>query len=121
MIDESYEHRLRSPNNQRLALSVSEDLRILSGDNMMVNLPPKWQRFALLTGTPVDSPVVVVQLKLNNDEWAYLATHNGESLSDLVHRRKVGNKFFNLSNDIDPYDTLSSIGGASTTPVVTSR
>ena len=25
-----------------------EDLRILSGENMMVNLPPKWQRFALI-------------------------------------------------------------------------
>ena len=40
-----------------------EDLRILSGKNMMVNLPPKWQRFALID--PGDtSPVVVVQLKL---------------------------------------------------------
>ena len=58
-----------------------EDLRILSGENMMVNLPPKWQRFALID--PGDtSPVVVVQLRLNTDEWAYLATQfpNGESL-----------------------------------------
>ena len=58
-----------------------EDLRILSGENMMVNLPPKWQRFALID--PGDtSPVVVVQLRLNADEWAYLATQfpNGESL-----------------------------------------
>ena len=47
-----------------------EDLRILSGENMMVNLPPKWQRFALID--PGDtSPVVVVQLRLNTDEWAY--------------------------------------------------
>ena len=58
-----------------------EDLRILSGENMMVNLPPKWQRFALID--PGDtSPVVVVQLRLSSDEWAYLATQfpNGESL-----------------------------------------
>ena len=59
-----------------------EDLRILSGENMMVNLPPKWQRFALID--PDTSPVVVVQLRLNTDEWAYLATQfpNGESLTD---------------------------------------
>ncbi len=58
-----------------------EDLRILSGENMMVSLPPKWQRFALID--PGDtSPVVVVQLRLSSDEWAYLATQfpNGESL-----------------------------------------
>ena len=58
-----------------------EDLRILSGDNTMVNLPPKWQRFALLDSGD-ESPVVVVQLKIGPDEWAYLATQfpNGESL-----------------------------------------
>jgi len=49
------------------------NLRILSDNNLMVQLPPKWQRFALLDPGD-DSPVVVVQLKLNPDEWVYLAT-----------------------------------------------
>ncbi len=58
-----------------------DNLRILSGNNSMVSLPPKWQRFALLD--PGDnSPVVVVQMQLDSGEWMYLATQfpNGESL-----------------------------------------
>ena len=57
-----------------------DNLRILSGNNSMVSLPPKWQRFALLD--PGDnSPVVVVQMQLDSGEWMYLATQfpNGES------------------------------------------
>ena len=58
-----------------------DNLRILSGNNSMVSLPPKWQRFALLD--PGDnSPVVVVQMQLDSGEWMYLATQfpHGESL-----------------------------------------
>ncbi|MBT59792.1 MAG: hypothetical protein CL393_09755 [Acidiferrobacteraceae bacterium] len=48
-----------------------DDLKILSGTNRMVDLPPKWKRFALLE--PKDSsPVAVVQLPAG-DEWIYLA------------------------------------------------
>lgn len=81
MIDESIRTQIKVTEQPIISFVRFEDLRILSGDNMMVNLPPKWQRFALLDPGD-DSPVVVVQLKLNNDEWAYLATQfpNGESL-----------------------------------------
>lgn len=48
-----------------------DDLKILSGSNLMVDLPPKWKRFALME--PSDSsPVAVVQLPVA-DEWIYLA------------------------------------------------
>ncbi len=81
MIDESIRTQIKVTEQPMISFVRFGDLRILSGDNMMVNLPPKWQRFALLDPGD-DSPVVVVQLKLNNDEWAYLATQfpNGESL-----------------------------------------
>ncbi|HSG04410.1 MAG TPA: ATP-binding protein [Marinobacterium sp.] len=50
-----------------------DDLRILNNRNLMVELPPKWQSFALLN--PGDnSPAVVVQLPLGEQEWIYLAT-----------------------------------------------
>lgn len=49
------------------------NLRILSNANLMVELPPRWQRFALLD--PGDnSPVVVTQLPVSPTEWLYLAT-----------------------------------------------
>ncbi len=48
-----------------------DNLKILSGDNLMVDLPPKWKRFALLE--PGDSsPIAVVQLPIGK-EWMYLA------------------------------------------------
>lgn len=63
------------PNDAQIVIEFVEfaKLRVLSEANLMVSLPPKWQRFALLD--PGDrSPVVVVQLPLNSDEWLYLAT-----------------------------------------------
>ena len=48
-----------------------ENLKILSGDNMMVDLPPKWKRFALINPGN-SSPVAVVQFPIEN-EWMYLA------------------------------------------------
>jgi len=65
----------------QIAFVEFDNLRILSGNNSMVSLPPKWQRFALLD--PGDnSPVIVVQMQLDSGEWMYLATQfpNGESL-----------------------------------------
>ncbi|MCP4878996.1 MAG: HAMP domain-containing protein [Gammaproteobacteria bacterium] len=48
------------------------DLKILSGENRMIDLPLKWKRFALLE--PNDqSPIVLVQLPID-DNWMYLAT-----------------------------------------------
>lgn len=62
-----------------------DDLRILNNRNRMVELPPKWQSFALLN--PGDnSPAVVVQLPLGEREWVYLATvfPEGRILVDTV-------------------------------------
>lgn len=50
-----------------------ENLRILSSANLMVELPPRWQRFALLDSGD-NSPVVVTQIPVSETEWMYLAT-----------------------------------------------
>ncbi|MCS5590966.1 MAG: ATP-binding protein [Gammaproteobacteria bacterium] len=48
-----------------------DNLKILSGDNLMVELSPMWKRFALLS--PSDSsPVAVIQFPIDQ-EWLYLA------------------------------------------------
>ena len=48
-----------------------DNLKILSGSNLMVDLPLKWKRFALIQPSDA-SPVAVVQLPVA-DEWIYLA------------------------------------------------
>lgn len=73
--------RLKTSANSQLAgkkleeldLVAFENVRILSGENRMVELPPRWQSFALLD--PGDkSPVVVAQMQVAEKEWIYLAT-----------------------------------------------
>ena len=49
-----------------------DNLKILTGNNLMVSLSPTWKRFALLE--PGDeSPFVVIQFPIDADEWMYLA------------------------------------------------
>jgi len=58
-----------------------DNLKILTGENLMVSLSPNWKRFSLLD--PGDeSPFVVIQFPVDKDEWMYLTTvvPNGELL-----------------------------------------
>ncbi len=49
-----------------------DKVRILSNQNLMVDLPMQWQRFALVD--PQDqSPVAVVQYELADQQWIYVA------------------------------------------------
>jgi signal transduction histidine kinase len=48
-----------------------DNLKILTGNNLMVALSPTWKRFALLD--PEDeSPFAVIQFPIDEDEWMYL-------------------------------------------------
>jgi len=72
-----------------------DNLKILTGDNLMVSLSPEWKRFALLE--PGDeSPFAVIQFSIDTDEWMYLAAvvPKGELLLgvDWIN----GERIFNL-------------------------
>ena len=83
-------------NSMEIAFVDFDNLKILTGDNMMVSLSPTWKRFALLE--PGDkSPFVVIQFPIDEDEWMYLAAvvPKGELLLgiDWISTERV----FNLS------------------------
>ena len=83
-------------NSMEIAFVDFDNLKILTGDNMMVSLSPTWKRFALLE--PGDkSPFVVIQFPIDADEWMYLAAvvPKGELLLgiDWISTERV----FNLS------------------------
>ncbi len=83
-------------NSMEIAFVDFDNLKILTGDNMMVSLSPTWKRFALLE--PGDkSPFVVIQFPIDEDEWMYLAAvvPKGELLLgiDWISAERV----FNLS------------------------
>jgi signal transduction histidine kinase len=98
-----------------------DDLKILTGDNLMVSLSPNWKRFSLLE--PGDkSPFVVIQFPVDDDEWMYLTTvvPNGELLLgiDWIDGERVFNllavsltalllTFFFVSWLVTPLKTLS--------------
>ena len=72
-----------------------DNLKILTGDNLMVSLSPNWKRFALLD--PGDeSPFAVIQFPIDAEEWMYLAAvvPKGELLLgvDWIN----GERIFNL-------------------------
>ena len=83
-------------NSMEIAFVDFDNLKILTGDNMMVSLSPTWKRFALLE--PGDkSPFVVIQFPIDEDEWMYLAAvvPKGELLLgiDWISTERI----FNLS------------------------
>ncbi len=72
-----------------------DNLKILTGDNLMVALSPTWKRFALLD--PGDeSPVAVIQFPIDAEEWMYLAAvvPKGELLLGVDWMN--GERIFNL-------------------------
>ena len=72
-----------------------DNLKILTGDNLMVALSPTWKRFALLD--PGDeSPVAVIQFPIDEEEWMYLAAvvPKGELLLGVDWMN--GERIFNL-------------------------
>jgi signal transduction histidine kinase len=73
-----------------------DNLKILTGDNLMVSLSPEWKRFTLLEPGD-DSPFVVVQFPVDAEEWMYLAAvvPKGELL--LGFDWLNGERLFNLS------------------------
>ena len=60
-----------------------DNLKILTGNNLMVALSPEWKRFALLE--PGDeSPVAVIQFPIDVGEWMYLAAVVQSPSSKLI-------------------------------------
>ncbi|MDP6164077.1 MAG: hypothetical protein QGF84_06185, partial [Candidatus Thioglobus sp.] len=54
--------------NMKIIFVDFDNLKILTGDNLMVSLSPEWKRFTLLE--PGDrSPFVVIQFPVDDDEW----------------------------------------------------
>jgi len=81
--------------NMEIIFVDFDNLKILTGDNLMVSLSPEWKRFALLE--PGDrSPFVVIQFPVDDDEWMYLTSvvPNGELLLGIDWIN--GERIFNL-------------------------
>jgi len=71
-LEESMFAQLGQIDDMEITFVSFDNLKILTGDNLMVSLSPNWKRFALLD--PGDeSPFAVIQFPIDVDEWMYLA------------------------------------------------
>ncbi len=53
--------------------SLAQSLRVFNNDIRLLDLPPGWGHHSLLMD-PYKTPILVVQVGLEEDEWLYLAT-----------------------------------------------
>ncbi len=56
----------------KVDFSKAENLRLLKNDIFLNDLPRSWAHHTLTLG-PLDPPILVVQLKLKQGEWIYIA------------------------------------------------
>ena len=96
MLHNSASNKADQIENLNITFVDFDNLKILTGDNLMVALSPEWKRFALLEPGD-DSPFVVVQFPVDAEEWMYLAAvvPKGELL--LGFDWLNGERLFNLS------------------------
>ena len=76
LVRERLVHSIKSQLGGSQAIDIQfvkfDELKILSGTNLMVDLPPKWKRFALIEPSN-NSPIALIQMPIAN-EWLYLAS-----------------------------------------------
>jgi signal transduction histidine kinase len=96
MLHNSASNKADQIENLNITFVDFNNLKILTGDNLMVSLSPEWKRFTLLEPGD-DSPFVVVQFPVDAEEWMYLAAvvPKGELL--LGFDWLNGERLFNLS------------------------
>ena len=94
-LNKSITDQIGQVDNMEIIFVDFDNLKILTGDNLMVSLSPEWKRFTLIE--PGDkSPFVVIQFPVDDDEWMYLTTvvPNGELLLGIEWIN--GERIFNL-------------------------
>lgn len=52
--------------------SYPNDLHVFNNQTLLSDLPPSWSRYTLLM-EPINPPILVMQLQLENGDWLYLA------------------------------------------------
>lgn len=52
--------------------SYPSNLHVFNNDTLLSDIPPSWSRYTLLM-EPIDPPILVTQIKLENGDWLYLA------------------------------------------------
>jgi hypothetical protein len=52
--------------------SYPAELHVFNNETLLSDIPPSWSRYTLLM-EPINPPILVTQIKLENGDWLYLA------------------------------------------------
>ena len=75
--------RLGEKRSLTVEFSQAQDLRVLTNETMLSDLPASWADYALALD-PLDQPVLVMQVKMEKGQWLYIAAHLPSALMTLV-------------------------------------
>ncbi len=64
--------KLDNPDNIKVEFSRPENLHVLTNETLLSDLPKSWAHYTLLL-EPLNPPILVVQIKLAEKEWLYIA------------------------------------------------
>ncbi len=64
--------KLDDANNIKVEFSRPENLHVLTNETLLNDLPKSWAHYTLLL-EPLNPPILVVQIKLAEKEWLYIA------------------------------------------------
>lgn len=64
--------KLKDPNDIKVQFSRPDNLRVLTNETLLSDLPKSWAHYTLLL-KPLNPPILVVQIKLAEKEWLYIA------------------------------------------------
>ncbi|MCV2402111.1 ATP-binding protein [Marinomonas sp. C2222] len=66
------ENQLRI-HNANIRFSNPSDLHVINNQTKLTDLPERWGHHSLLV-KPLTTPIIVIQIPINEDEWLYLAS-----------------------------------------------
>ncbi len=71
-VNQTLLHKLGQSMLIKTDFSYPADLHVFNNETLLSDIPPSWSRYTLLM-EPINPPILVTQIKLDNGEWLYLA------------------------------------------------
>ena len=71
-VNQTLLHKLGQSMQIKTDFSYPAELHVFNNETLLSDIPPSWSRYTLLM-EPINPPILVTQIKLENGDWLYLA------------------------------------------------
>ena len=73
-VNQTLLHKLGQSMQIKTDFSYPAELHVFNNETLLSDIPPSWSRYTLLM-EPINPPILVTQIKLENGDWLYLAAY----------------------------------------------